>query len=112
MEIHSNCYISNEDVEGAVRKAILEHFIRGCVLVQPLIILLTWTQEMRALLQQLEPIFIFSELSILKPIASKHVDNFPPHPSCVVTLPKNTLAIKEARCFPLRGWPRIDDAFN
>jgi len=30
--------------------------------------------------------------------------NFPPHLSYVATLPGNTLATDEARCFPLCGW--------
>jgi len=38
------------------------------------------------------------------------MDNFPPHPSYVATLPKNTLATKQARCFPLRGSLWKDDA--
>ena len=42
--------------------------------------------------------------------SSKCKDNFPPHPSCVATLPRTTLASKHARCFPLCGWLRKDDA--
>ena len=30
--------------------------------------------------------------------------NFPPHLSCVATLPENTLATEQARCFLLDGW--------
>ena len=30
--------------------------------------------------------------------------NFPPHLSCVATLPENTLATEQARCFPMCGW--------
>ena len=48
---------------------------------------------------QLEPIFIILVHLIF--LAFKHMQNFPPHLSCVATLPENTLATEYARSFPL-----------
>jgi len=58
-------------------------------------------------LQQLEPIFIIFGTQY---ISLKWVDDFPSHLSCVATLPQNTLATKQARCFPLDRWLRKDNA--
>ena len=44
---------------------------------------------------QLELIFVFLHTIILILMASKRLDNFPLHPSCVATLPSNTLATKQ-----------------
>jgi len=43
-------------------------------------------------LKQLETMFIIPIENIFKIITSKCMHNFPPHLSCVATLPENTLA--------------------
>jgi len=39
----------------------------------------------------------------------RRMDNFPPHLSCVATLPENTLATEYTHCFPLSGSEKDHD---
>jgi len=38
--------------------------------------------------------------TVLKVVAAKCLHNFPPHLSCDLTLPGNTLTTENARCIP------------
>ena len=51
-----------------------------------------------------------SSLFLAHSISLKCMDNFLPHLICVATLPENTLATEQARCFRLGGWLRKDNA--